>query len=436
MSYLHADTTMNISPTHVYFDALITNRNTTNTEPIDLAYYQQRTTAFLSCPEDYFFSIIRFSLDTPSLPIFIPSIDLTNTGNFNITPTVKQPTIYTITLTYTDATTKVKYTSNQCAVNWIPEMQNYNFLPNNTAQSQDTKTNYYFCYSFQWWILLCNNAFKDAFNSLKAVVAIDNIILPVSNPPFFVWNISEGLAVLNADVGISGTTDAPGGGFLTIATDYGNYSLTADPNDPTPDNYSQISIFFNSAMYQLFNSFPSIINGYGPIVSVNNFDIPGGNVQIPCFTYGGITVQTLPINPLDLSTTSNFAQISQEYTTVPMLNPIESIVFTSTTIPISPEQSGSPLIYDETQNISSSKNNMIISSITDFQSTNAQYRSYISYQASIYRFIDLFGNKALSAVDLTCYYRLKSGQLMPFKLVSGASCSLKYLFRKRNYYLN
>jgi hypothetical protein len=388
MSYLQADsniTHINITPTHVYFDALITNRNTSQTEPVQLSYFQQRTSAFLSCPEEYYFSIIRFSLDTPSLPIFIPSIDLTSSNNINISSSTNQPTIYTITLTYTDALTNVKYTSDQCPVNWIPEIQNYNFLPSNTSTSQDTKTNYYYSYSFQWWILLCNNAFKDAFNSLVQVVAIDGITLPVSNPPFLVWNISEGLAVLNADIGISGTDEAPGGGFLTITTDYGNYTLSSDPNGPTTSNYSQLSIYFNSAMYQLFNSFPSIINGYGPVITNNSFDIPGGNVQIPIFTYGGINVKQYPTDPLDLTQVSLFAQISQEYSTITMWNPIESIVFTSTTIPVIPEQQGSPLIFDETQNISSSENNMIISSITDFQSTNSSYRSFISYQPSVYR---------------------------------------------------
>jgi hypothetical protein len=252
--------------------------------------------------------------------------------------------------------------------------------------------------------------------------------------------------VINADVGQSGTVDAPGGGFITLESEYGSYKISSDPNGPTVDNYSQISIYFNSALYQLFNSFPSIFCGYGQVTTFSYtipnegttyLDIPGGNVLIPVFTYGGQTVQTQPIDPLNLTTTANFAQISQEYTTVPMWNPIEAIVFTSTTIPVFPEQLGSPIIFNNGNTDSSGENNNIISSITDFQSSNGQYRSFLAYTpASEYRLIDLFGNKGLSAIDIACYFRTKYGDLVPFYLVSGASCSIKFMFRKRNYYLN
>lgn len=446
MSYLSSSSEINTTPTHVYFDALITNRNSTDTKPVQLTYFQQRTSPILAIPEDYYFSIIRFSLDSSYLPVFIPTMDLTSEYNLTISPTNPQPTIYSITLTYTDATTKKKYTSNQCNVNWIPEFQNAN-LPINTTTTQDTKTNYYYCYSYQWFILLVNNAFNTAFNSLKQLVQDDNVeTFPNVNPPFMVWNISSGVAVLNADVGLSGTVDAPGGGFITLESEYGNYKISSDPNGPTTDNYSQISIYFNSALYQLFNSFPSIFCGYGQVTTFSYtipnegttyLDIPGGNVLIPVFTYGGQTVQTQPIDPLNLTSTANFAQISQEYTTVPMWNPIEAIVFTSTTIPVFPEQLGSPLIFNNGNTDSSGENNNIISSITDFQSSNGQYRSFIAYSpASEYRLIDLFGNKGLSAIDIACYFRTKYGDLVPFYLVSGASCSIKFMFRKRNYFLN
>ena len=102
-----------------------------------------------------------------------------------------------------------------------------------------------------------------------------------------------------------------------------------------------------------------------------------------------------------------------------MWNPIEAIVFTSTTIPVFPEQLGSPLIFNNGNSDSSGENNNIISSITDFQSSNGQYRSFIAYSpASEYRLIDLFGNKSLSAIDVSCYFRTKYGDLVPFYLVS------------------
>ena len=78
MSYLSSSSEINTTPTHVYFDALITNRNSTDTKPVQLTYFQQRTSPILAIPEDYYFSIIRFSLDSSYLPVFIPTMDLTS----------------------------------------------------------------------------------------------------------------------------------------------------------------------------------------------------------------------------------------------------------------------------------------------------------------------------------------------------------------------
>ena len=129
------------------------------------------------------------------LPVFIPTMDLSNLGNINPIPDVPQPTIYSITLTYYDITSAKTYVSEQTYVNWVPQEKN-SIPPSNTAQTanvagfQDTNTTYYYCYNFQWFITLVNTAFTDAFISLQNVVKVDDITLPVSNAPFFTWNIS------------------------------------------------------------------------------------------------------------------------------------------------------------------------------------------------------------------------------------------------------
>ena len=432
---LNNSTHISTTPTHVYFDVTVSNQDSTN-GPVKFYYNNSQSTPFLSNPEQYYFSITRFSLDTPSLPVFIPTMDMTAAGNYNPSSISNQPTIYTITLTYQDSTTGNFYSTSPCPVNWIPEIQNRSIIPNNdqSTGTQDLTNQYYYCYTYQWFILLCNNAFNDAFNQLQTLVALDDITLPVSNPPFMTWNINEGIAVLNCDVG----STTSGGGFLTLNSE--TYTLTTDPNNPSSSNYSQISIFFNSAMYQLFNSFPAIIYGYGSTISVNGYDVAGGNVLIPVNTYGGQTVQNLPINQLDLSQTANLAQVSQEYSTVSIWNPIESILFTSMSIPVLTQQTGNPFIIQNgssTANNYSGSGNSIISIITDFQSSNGQYRSFITYSPTgEYRLLDLHGNIPLQNIDIQCYFKTKFGQLLNFYLVTGASCSIKFLFRSRNYYLN
>ena len=56
---------------HIYYNILITNRNTVSTPPKMIIYEQQRVSPFLYNPSDYLFSIIRFSLDSCSLPILL-----------------------------------------------------------------------------------------------------------------------------------------------------------------------------------------------------------------------------------------------------------------------------------------------------------------------------------------------------------------------------
>ena len=409
---------------HIYYNILITNRNTVSTPPKMITYEQKRVSPFLYNPSDYLFSIIRFSLDSCSLPIFIPTMDLSEQGNITITPGVEQPTIYSVTLTYTDPTSGITISSGRSQVNWIPEIKSAT-LPNNSQYGlQDNSTGYYYCMSFNWWIMLCNNALYTAFNELKTSATSNTIFLPVDEPPFLTWNTD--LQIVN----ISGLIGNETGGYLTLPPGQtgGNFSLSGSTTNP---DYSSINIFFNSAMFELFNSFPNIIYGYGTDVNINGSMISGANVQV-ILPYIPQNVVNLSNNPFDLSTTSAYIQSSQEFSTVSLWNPVTSIVFQSLKIPVNPTQAGSPYIYDGSQVLQAGNNAAIISEITDFESSSGQYRSFINYTANVFRYIDLFGNAPLSDIDLAVYWRSKDGGLFPFTLVSGGSCSIKLFFKKRN----
>ena len=400
---------------HIYYNILITNRNTVSTPPKMIIYEQQRVSPFLYNPSDYLFSIIRFSLDSCSLPVFIPTMDLSEQGNITITPGEAQPTIYSVTLTYTDPTSGITISSGRSQVNWIPEIKSAT-LPNNSQYGlQDNSTGYYYCMSFNWWINLCNDALYTAFTELQTSASSNDISLPVNEPPFLTWNTDLQIVNITGLIG-SETT----GGYLTLA-----------PGSTTYPDYSSINIFFNSAMFELFNSFPNIIYGYGTDVNINGSMISGANVQV-ILPYNPQNVINLSNNPFDQSTTSAYIQSSQEFCTVSLWNPVTSIVFQSLKIPVNPTQAGSPYIYDGNQVLQAGNNASIISEIVDFETSSGQYRSFINYTANVYRFIDLFGNAPLSDIDISVYWRGKDGGLFPFTLVSGGSCSIKLFFKKRN----
>ena len=71
-------------PTHSYFSLnLINNDSSYPAQPVQFSLKDTRSNDFLKSPGDYYLSIVRFNLQTPTLPVFIPQIDLnpnTTTG--------------------------------------------------------------------------------------------------------------------------------------------------------------------------------------------------------------------------------------------------------------------------------------------------------------------------------------------------------------------
>jgi hypothetical protein len=76
-------------PNQIYYDLLQSNLENNDSEPILCQFSKQRNQTLIENPQDYKFSIIRFMIETPALPLFRPTIQYTNDPNL---------TIYSITL--------------------------------------------------------------------------------------------------------------------------------------------------------------------------------------------------------------------------------------------------------------------------------------------------------------------------------------------------
>ena len=121
-------------PKHIYYDIQVTNYVSSQTVPPILKFQETRTTPFLIDPQDYTLSIIRFQLDTPSLPIFVPEIALNQSD--------PNRTIYSLTLEYDDFKIQqfIEYYSPDIS---IPQPPPPNPLPDNSS-------GYYNIYSYQY----------------------------------------------------------------------------------------------------------------------------------------------------------------------------------------------------------------------------------------------------------------------------------------------
>lgn len=391
-----------VNADQIYYDVVVSNFQSTTTIPPIFYFNEQRTLPFITNPEDYYLSILRFTMETGTLPVFIPSCA-------PLSPTVNT-TIYSVCLNWTDIATATLYTSGQVFIQWNPQDRSATVPPAPAvAQNgvQDITTGYYNCYSYAYWCYLVTEALATAYNQLNVAVIAGGAVLPSAYPPLFNWDTSAQSAFLLADRA----------GYST------NNGLVVNP--------SCIQIYFNAPLFNLFNSFPSVYLGYIGVTDGRNnllsvIDIGGSNFQIitPNYLFPLVTYTALPVY--------------QEYSTISAWTPIVSIVFTSNTLPIQPSQVSTPLVYNNDQKIILGGNNSAISNvITDLVSDSGNYRPNLVYNPTAqYRLTTLYGNRPLYNLDLQIFYKLKTGQLVPFRLGSGEVVSVKIAFLKKDLYAN
>jgi hypothetical protein len=127
----------------------------------------------------------------------------------------------------------------------------------------------------------------------------------------------------------------------------------------------------------------------------------------------------------------------QEGSSSALMNPIESIVFT-TTLPIVTENIGIPIVYNSTTTTNSGGNPNSSPILSDFQvpfSALNNYRPTIEYSpTSEYRLVDMFGSGALNNIQLNVYWKDKFANLRPIMLSAGCGASVKLMFRRKDYF--
>jgi hypothetical protein len=133
-----------------------------------------------------------------------------------------------------------------------------------------------------------------------------------------------------------------------------------------------------------------------------------------------------------ISGNKQLIQLTQEFSTENILTPVSSIVFTTSSIPIVPNQMSGPLVYSNNQIVNTSSNNNNFALVITDMTVDGNYQGSVLYNPSgEYRRIDLTGNSPLTNIDIQVFWKNRQGQLVPFYLWSGCSCSIKLLFEKK-----
>ena len=380
-------------PYHIYLDLDVLNSDTapTSRAPV-LSFEETRTHPFLEgSASDYFVSIVRFSIQTgTSLPVFIPRIATGATEN----PTNDiNKTIYKITMTYEGA--GPAYAEKTSSIAYIP----YNAaadlpkLPNDSGQ--DLSGNYYYVKNYQDWISMINKTLKDMWMSGELSV----LTADLPYPPYMELNPETYMVTLYAP------------------------KFYFDQRDITPPALPRMRLYFNSRLYELFTSLPHTFTSYS------------GNKNYL------LRIESSNLNTvLITSTNSRYIGMPQELCTIGMWNPVASIAFTSTTLPVAQTLTGVP------KQLTSSSDGMVgsgapnvINILSDFEipvSAVNQYRPEISYTPQAeYRLIDMYENSDLRKIDISVFWKDRFGNLNPFRLQPGCAASLKLLFRHKQFYL-
>jgi hypothetical protein len=375
-----------VNPEKIYYDIQISNlENSLNPPPV-LYFNECRNTPFLQTPEEYYMSIIRFTLDTPTLPIFIPTIETNATYNPTQNP---NQTIYTFQFSYNGVY------SPQIFIQWSPQntyVEPPSFIQIGSVTVQDNTDGYYECYSFEYFISLINQQILAAFNAFAVSYGAGFPASAVA--PIIAWDGS------------------------------GNIARFIFENSFNDSNATPIYMYLNSPLYNLFGSLNAINLGY---------NTTGRNFQILVLDFGGFNTYQYVNYVQDPNVVYNVIEVIQEYSTISAWTPISSIVFTSNTLPIVSNQISKPTIFVESGILGNYGNNSNFQQvITDLVTDSGFYKPNIVYNPSAqYRLIDMTGNTPLTNIDVSVFWKTKLGQFVPFKLGSGATATLKILFTKK-----
>jgi hypothetical protein len=369
---------------HQYYDLdAINNITAAGTVPVRFSITEVRNNPFLNTPDNYFMSVVRFSLQTPSLPVFIPVVELGQADPNKL--------CYSFTLTFNNGGNV--FNSAQTFITYVCSDSTI-LTPPAPLVFQDNSSEYYWVYNLNDFTKMMNTALSTAFTSLNAAVVAGGFVLPSANVPFFEFDPTRQVFILSADNASFNSTLA-----------------------------NQIKIFINTPLYTLLNNFPMFKNAPTGVALGKNF-------QFNFYNNNGL-------NLFNMGTYSAL-QLYQDNSTTGLFNPVNSIVFTTSLLPIVPSVVGVPKAYGGSSSLSTGGNNSNLSPIiTDFQipfSAVNQYRPTLEYTPNgEYRLIDLLGMNTQSAIEITVLWKDHYGVLRNFELEAGCSASIKLMFRRKDF---
>lgn len=430
---------MSASSCHEYYDLEIVNQSLsdTSTPPSVLSFTEVRASSVLDNPNDYFMSIVRFSVDTAgSLPVVLPQIDLTQNP---LGPNFPNLTVYSISFNYTDPTipalvapginftAPVIYIPHSTAAG-IASRPEFN-IPTAPLTLDKTTGDYFWIQSFNWWINTVNASMATAWAGLAAAVLVANpgnaTFAPASTyleAPYLTWDNQFNVAT------------------LWVPTALFNQGFNWNP--ATTPNPALATIYFNAPLHILFSSFEYVFNSYNPPDAFLIRCYDRRNVGYGATSNYQATAPSYypPGNPPTITPAWSGGGLAmiQAYSSGPTMCPVSSMVFTTSLLPVVPSLIGLPRIFLGASTAQQAQgNNNIQNQLTDlevFLGRGDEYLPFILYSpVAEYRLLDLQSNAPLQAIQISVAWKDAFGILHPFYLQNGCGATIKVMFRKKVY---
>jgi len=351
------------------------------------SFTQTRLLPYLSKPDDYNVSVIRFTIDSPNLPILAVQ-PVVGQNDFN-------KLIYSIGIRDTSGNI---YQTN---LGYYAQDQNLSLVPPPPIRPSyiNPTLPYYYVYNYEFFLSLINIAFE----------AIIGENYPLGTPiPYMYFDVNTKLFSLGAELNAYRTK--------LDGTALGTFE-----------------IFFSTELYSLFSSLPAhyVGNTIGDLLDYRMVLYTGSDLASSTQPY----VTNVRYNTLSQT---NDVYATQDYSTLPIWSPVTGIFFKTSILPTAPENMATPVVYQGGININAFKQNAEILNVLADHYTQldigTEYKPYIYYEPTgEYKLTELYGEKQLDAIDISMFWRDNFGNLIPFYLGIGCSATIKIMFRKKTF---
>lgn len=396
----------------IYYNLLMTGNPNQATQA---KYEETRNNPFIENPSDYYMSVVRFSIDSAIIPLFVCPI-IENPGD----PTDRNFTPFTVSFMYGG----VAYTEN---VRYIPSSN----TPTPMTLNNPNEKGYYFVYTYTDFIRMVNNAIDAAMLALTTAAGL----VGVRNPYFAFDSVNQLISLVVPN------QQNP---LLPLVNLYETqFSVNNEPLQFGAQPAGMINMYLNGLLLKYFDGFESYFNiGQQALAHLNiiRFSIakplfpPQNALNTPLTqTLTSFTV-TLPPPAIDLTYTAAplWYEFIQQYQGIPRWSSFSSIVFLTSTIPVQYEFVPSQIDVSQTNIGNTSFRPIMADFVPDQRDVKAIRSKIIYYPQGPYRLIELKSNQPLRRIDLYIYWADNLNNLYPLFISSNETDSVKLMFIKKD----